>query len=36
METVLRGDDTPGQEKAGLLERGQKLVESLKKIGKDS
>jgi hypothetical protein len=36
METVLRGDNsTPGEEKMGLLERGQKLVEQLKRIGKE-
>jgi hypothetical protein len=36
METVLKGDNsTPGQEKMGLLERGQKLVEQLKRIGKE-
>jgi hypothetical protein len=36
METVLRGDSsTPGEETAGLLERGQKLLESLKRIGKE-
>ncbi len=36
METVLRGDNsTPGEEKAGLLERGQKLMEQLKRIGKE-
>ncbi len=35
METVLKGDNsTPGEEKMGLLERGQKLVEQLKRIGK--
>lgn len=36
METVLKGDNSvPGHEKAGLLERGQKLLEQLKRIGKD-
>jgi hypothetical protein len=34
METVLRGDNTPGVDKTGLIERGQKLSEMLKKIGK--
>jgi hypothetical protein len=34
METVLRGDSTPGIDKTGLIERGQKLSEMLKKIGK--
>jgi hypothetical protein len=34
METVLRGDSTPGVDKTGLIERGQKLAEMLKKIGK--
>jgi hypothetical protein len=37
METVLKGDNsTPGEEKAGLLDRGQKLIEQLKRIGKES
>jgi hypothetical protein len=34
MQTVLNGDPTPGVDKTGLLEKGQKLVEQLKKIGK--
>jgi hypothetical protein len=34
METVLRGDSTPGIDKTGLIERGQKLSEMLKKIGR--
>jgi hypothetical protein len=33
METVLRGDSTPGVDKTGLIESGQKLAEQLKKIG---
>jgi hypothetical protein len=33
LEEVLRGDPTPGAEKTGLLESGQKLVKSLKQIG---
>jgi len=36
METVLRGDPTPGVDKTGLIEKGQKLVEQLKKIGRDA
>lgn len=36
MEQVLRGDSTPGVDKTGLIEKGQKLVEQLKKIGRDS
>lgn len=36
METVLRGDHSdPTEETVGLLERGQKLIEALKRIGKD-
>jgi hypothetical protein len=34
MNTVLRGDDTPGVDKTGLIEKGQKLLDQLKKIGK--
>lgn len=33
MEELLNGDETPGQEKAGLLPLGQQVVEELKKIG---
>jgi hypothetical protein len=33
MEQVLRGDPTPGVDKTGLIEKGQKLVAQLKKIG---
>ena len=36
MEQTLRGDSTPGVDKTGLIEKGQKLVEQLKKIGKDA
>ncbi len=36
MENVLRGDPTPGVDKTGLIEKGQKLVEQLKKIGRDA
>ena len=36
METVLRGDNSdPTEEVMGLLERGTKLVEQLKRIGKE-
>jgi hypothetical protein len=35
MEQVLRGDSTPGVDKTGLIEKGQKLAEQLKKIGRD-
>jgi len=35
MEQVLRGDSTPGVDKTGLIEKGQKLSDQLKKIGKD-
>jgi hypothetical protein len=35
MEQVLRGDSTPGVDKTGLIEKGTKLVDNLKKIGKD-
>ena len=34
MQTVLQGDPTPGVDKTGLIEKGQKLVDQLKKIGK--
>jgi len=34
MQTVLRGDPTPGVDKTGLIEKGQKLADQLKKIGK--
>jgi len=33
MEKLLKGDQTPGQEKEGLLTLGDKAVEALKKIG---
>ncbi|MEO7038308.1 MAG: hypothetical protein ABI548_30340 [Polyangiaceae bacterium] len=33
LEEILRGNQTPGEEKTGLLESGQKLVKSLKLIG---
>jgi hypothetical protein len=33
MQTVLKGDNTPGQEKTGLLQMGETIVQSLKKIG---
>jgi hypothetical protein len=33
LEDVLRGDQTPGEEKTGLLESGQKLSQKLKQIG---
>jgi hypothetical protein len=34
MQTVLQGDPTPGVDKTGLIEKGQKLADQLKKIGK--
>lgn len=34
MDQVLRGDNTPGVDRVGLIEKGQKLAEQLKKIGK--
>ncbi len=34
MEEVLRGNQTPGEEKTGLLEQGQNLLKKLKDIGK--
>ncbi len=33
MQTVLKGDNTPGQEKTGLLQLGDVVVAQLKKIG---
>lgn len=33
MQTVLKGDNTPGAEKTGLLQMGDSVVEALKKIG---
>jgi hypothetical protein len=33
MQTVLKGDNTPGQEKTGLLQMGDQVIEALKKIG---
>jgi len=33
LEDVLRGDQTPGQEKTGLIEAGQNLSKKLKQIG---
>lgn len=33
VETMLRGDATPGDEKVGLIDLGDKVVEELKKIG---
>jgi hypothetical protein len=33
MEKLLRGDQTPGQEKDGLISLGDKILEDLKKIG---
>jgi hypothetical protein len=33
LETTLRGDNTPGEERAGIIDSGQKLIEKLKKIG---
>jgi hypothetical protein len=33
LEDVLRGDQTPGEEKTGLLEAGQNLSKKLKQIG---
>jgi len=35
LETVLRGDNTPGNERTGLIESGQKLADKLKQIGKE-
>lgn len=36
LETVLRGDDTPGVDKPGLISSGQRLTEQLKQIGRES
>jgi len=33
MQEILQGDETPGQEKDGLIPIGTQLVEQLKKIG---
>jgi hypothetical protein len=33
LEEVLRGNETPGEEKEGLLEVGRKLHEALNKVG---
>ena len=33
MQIVLKGDATPGQEKTGLLQMGETIVQALKKIG---
>jgi hypothetical protein len=33
MQTTLKGDNTPGQEKTGFLQLGDQVVEQLKKIG---
>lgn len=33
MQTLLKGDATPGQEKTGFLQLGEQVVEQLKKIG---
>ena len=33
LEEVLRGSQTPGDEKTGLLESGQKLSQKLKQVG---
>ncbi len=34
LETVLRGDNTPGDERTGLIDGAQKLTDKLKQIGK--
>lgn len=34
LETVLRGDTTPGDERTGLIDGAQKLTDKLKQIGK--
>jgi hypothetical protein len=34
MQNVLKGDPTPGVDQMGLIEKGQKLADQLKKIGK--
>lgn len=36
LETVLRGDNTPGEDKAGLIDQAQKLTVKLNQIGKDT
>jgi hypothetical protein len=36
LETVLRGDNTPGDERTGLIDGAQKLTDKLKQIGKAS
>ncbi|HET9960269.1 MAG TPA: hypothetical protein VFQ61_37520 [Polyangiaceae bacterium] len=36
LESVLRGDNTPGEDRKGLLESGQQLTNKLKQIGKES
>lgn len=36
LESILRGDNTPGEERTGLIESAQKLNDKLKVIGKDS
>jgi len=36
LETVLRGDNTPGDERTGLIDGAQKLTDKLKMIGKDA
>lgn len=33
LEMVLRGNNTPGEERTGIIESGQKLIDRLKKIG---
>jgi hypothetical protein len=33
MQTVLKGDATPGREKTGLMQMGEQIVQGLKKIG---
>ncbi len=36
LETILRGDNTPGQDRPGLIDAAQKLTDKLKVIGKDA
>jgi hypothetical protein len=36
LESILRGDNTPGEERMGLIESAQKLSDKLKVIGKDA
>jgi hypothetical protein len=36
LETTLRGDTTPGDEKMGIIDSGQRLIDRLKKIGATS